>query len=105
MTTTTLETASATPAVAPRLFKATAAVIFALGVVIHTTRLIIGVERMVSEVMTPPVDVAFGLLVLFGAIPGVLSWRRYSGGRAGRIAYGFMMFILRAPVKPARCSE
>jgi hypothetical protein len=32
--------------------------------------------------------------MLIAAIAGLLSWRRYSGGRAGRFVYGFMMLIL-----------
>jgi hypothetical protein len=94
MITNTLEAPSVRDAWAPTLFKVAASATFATGFAIHTTRLIIGVERIVREVMTPPVDIAFGFLILTAAIPGVMSWRRYSGGRAGRILYGFMMFIL-----------
>ena len=93
-TTGTIDGRSAGASWAPSVFKTAAAVTFALGVVMHTTRLLIGVENMVRYVMTPPVDIAFAVVVLIAAIPGWLSWRRYSGGRAGRLAYGFMMFML-----------
>ena len=79
---------------APQFFKVTASVTFALGVVIHSSRLLMGIESFLRNIFTPPVDVAFGLLILFAAIAGLLSWRRYTGGRAGRIGYAFAMFML-----------
>src|SRR5262245_44653627 len=79
---------------APALFKALATLTFGLGVAMHTTRLIIGVDNVVRYVMTPAADIAFGGIVLAAAIPGILSWRRYSGGRLGRALYAFMMFML-----------
>lgn len=78
----------------PRLFKLLAAITFACGAVIHICRVIVGREEWVHKYFTPPVDIAFGVLILLAAIPGLLSWRRFSGGRAGRIIYGFAMFML-----------
>ncbi len=78
----------------PRLFKLFAAITFACGALIHTGRVIVGRDEWVRQYFTPPVDIAFGALILLAAIPGVLSWRRYSGGRAGRIIYGFAMLML-----------
>jgi hypothetical protein len=79
---------------APTLFKALASLTFTLGMALHTLRLIIGVENIVRYVMTPPADIAFGVIILAATIPGILSWRRYSGGLGGRVLYGFMMFML-----------
>jgi hypothetical protein len=76
------------------LFKVTATLTFALGVAIHATRLVIGVDRLVRDFVTPAADIAFSILMLVAAVAGVLSWRRYSGGRAGRILFGFMVLVL-----------
>jgi hypothetical protein len=91
MITTTLETSTVGIRWAPTLFKAAAALTFALGFGFHTIRLIIGVERVVREVVTPPVDIVFAFPMLIAATAGLLSWRRYAGGRAGRLVYGFMI--------------
>src|SRR5262249_37830982 len=80
--------------VAPAVFKATASGIFALGALIHIGRMIVGLEQWQQEVFTPPVDIAFGLLIIVPAVAGVLSWRLYSGGWRGRIVFGFAMFLL-----------
>jgi hypothetical protein len=79
---------------APGLFKVLSAVTFSFGVVIHIGRIVVGLEEWVRTVFTPPVDIAFGLLILAAAVPGVLSWRRYAGGRPGRWVYGFAMFMI-----------
>lgn len=94
MNTTTHELSSGSSAWVPRLFKAAASVTFALGVAIHAGRIIMGPEPFVHEVFTPPVDIAFAFLILIAAIFGLLSWRRYSGGRAARVGYAFAMLIL-----------
>jgi len=88
-----LETSPTSP-LAPRVFQITACVTFALGVVLHLTRLALGLDRLIKEFLTPPVDIAFGVLILVAAIAGSMSWRRYTGSRAGRIVYGFIMFML-----------
>jgi hypothetical protein len=98
MTSTTLESGYARPSWAPGTFKATAVLTFASGFVLHVTRLIIGVDDLVRYVVTPPVDIAFGLVMAIAAVAGVLSWRRYSGTRAGRIVFGFMVLILIASI-------
>src|SRR5262245_51038179 len=79
---------------APQLFKILSATTFIAGACIHTGRVIVGREPWVREYFTPPVDIAFGSLILAAAIPGVMSWRRYSGGRGGRFLYGFAMLML-----------
>ena len=88
------EYASTGSATAPQLFKLAASLTFAIGVVLHCARLILGFDRLIQGYFTPPVDIAFGVLVLIAAVLGVMSWRRYSGGRAGRLFYGFCMFML-----------
>jgi|SRR5262245_11568362 len=94
MLTETFDHRSVGAAWAPQIFKTAAVSTFAFGAIVHTTRLIIGVEQVVRYVVTPPVDVAFGLVMLVAAISGWRSWRRYAGGRYGRAAYAFMMFML-----------
>jgi len=79
---------------APAIFKATASAVFALGALIHIGRMIVGLEQWQQEVFTPPVDIAFGLLIIVAAAAGVWSWRRYSGGLGGRIVFGFAMLLL-----------
>src|SRR5262245_54645956 len=79
---------------APALFKATASLIFALGVILHLGRMILGLEFWQREIFTPPVDIAFGALIVVPAVAGVLSWRRYAGGWPGRIVYAFAMVLL-----------
>lgn len=78
----------------PQFFKVAAGTTFALGVVIHSARLVMGIESFLRNIFTPAVDVAFGALILAAAIAGLLSWRRYTGGGAGRIGYAFAMFML-----------
>src|SRR5215510_10505040 len=78
----------------PAVFKTTASGIFALGSLIHIGRMIVGLEKWQQEVFTPLVDIAFGLLIIVPAVAGVLSWRRYSGGRGGRIVFGLAMLLL-----------
>jgi hypothetical protein len=80
--------------VSPTVFKVTASGVFALGALIHMGRMIVGLERWQQEVFTPPVDIAFGLLIIVPAVAGLLSWRRYSGGWGGRIVFGFAMLLL-----------
>ena len=80
--------------VSPAVFKATASGVFALGALIHIGRMIVGLEQWQQQVFTPPVDIAFGLLIIVPAVAGVLSWRLYSGGWGGRIVFGFAMFLL-----------
>jgi hypothetical protein len=94
MSTNTLDTVAPSSGFAPALFKAASAITFALGCVIHIGRIIVGREEWVRQFFTPPVDIAFGGLILIAAIPGLMSWGRYAGGRAGRIGYGFAMFML-----------
>lgn len=79
---------------APTVFKATASATFALGALIHIGRMIVGLERWQQQVFTPPIDIAFGLLIVVPAVAGVLSWRLYGGGWLGRIIFGFAMFLL-----------
>jgi hypothetical protein len=80
--------------VSPTVFKVTASGVFALGALIHMGRMIVGLERWQQEMFTPPVDIAFGLLIIVPAVAGVLSWRRYRGGWGGRIVFGFAMLLL-----------
>ena len=79
---------------APTVFKAMAIATFAFGAAIHTLRLIIGIDGIVAHVLTPAVDVAFGAFILGTAAAGLMSWRRYSGGKLGRAGYAFAMFML-----------
>ena len=88
------EYSSTGSATAPQLFKVAASLTFAIGVLLHGARLALGFDRLIDEYFTPAVDIAFGVLILIAAVLGMMSWRRYSGGRAGRIFYGFAMFIL-----------
>lgn len=94
MSTRTLDTASPYSGLGPAMFKTAAALTFATGVVIHVGRIIVGREEWVRLVFTPPVDIAFGVLILTATIPGLMCWRRYEGGRGGRLFYGFAMFML-----------
>jgi len=71
-----------------------AVVTFAFGATIHTLRLIIGIDAIVAHVLTPPIDVAGGVLIAGTAVAGLKSWRRYSGGKAGRVGYAFALFFL-----------
>src|SRR5262245_66372066 len=103
MNTATFNNSSGGSAFAPRLFKMAAGVTFALGAVIHTGRMIMGLERWVREVFTPPVDIAFAVIITIAAIPGLLSWRRYSVGRAGRAASGFALAAVLSCVRVHLC--
>src|SRR5262249_48214909 len=68
--------------------------VFALGVLIHLGRMIVGLEPWQKQVFTPPVDIAFRALIVVPAVTGLLSWRRYRGGRGLQIAYAFALFLL-----------
>lgn len=80
---------------APKVFKVAVLVTFLSGFTLHVIRLSIGPQRMVHEVLTPPVDAAFGALMLFAGVAG-WSWKRYAGGRGGKIGLGVMLFVLLA---------
>jgi hypothetical protein len=94
MFTSTVGNARSSKATLVTLFKATACTTFAIGVLIHLGRLIMGPEAFVQKVFTPPVDVGFACLILVGAITGTLLFRSYEGGTAGRFGYGFAMLVL-----------
>ena len=79
---------------APQLFKTLSCLTFLTGACIHTGRVLVGRERWVHDYFTPAVDIVFGALITATAIPGVMSWRRYSGGRGLRFAYAFAMLML-----------
>ncbi len=81
---------------APKVYRATATVIFLIGAAIHSLRLMIGPERLSDKYLTPPVDGAFGLLMLVSAVAGWLSFRRFTGSRAFRVAFlvGLAMITL-----------
>jgi hypothetical protein len=77
-----------------QIFRLSASFVFALGAAIHLGRMIVGIETWQRNVFTPPVDIAFGLIVLVPTVTGWLSWRYYTGGRTLRIVYGFMLFLV-----------
>lgn len=79
---------------APAVFKVMAITTFAFGAAIHTLRLIIGIDAIVAHVLTPVVDIAFGAFIAVTAVAGLMSWRLYLGGKAGRAGYAFAMFML-----------
>lgn len=76
------------------VFKATASGVFALGACIHIGRMLFGLEQWQQQVFTPPVDIAFGAIIVIPAVTGALCWRRYDGGWGGRAVYTFAMFLL-----------
>jgi hypothetical protein len=83
---------------APTIFKASAAGVFALGALIHTGRMIVGLEQWTRDYFTPPVDIAFGALIIIPAVTGLLAWRHYTGGWGGRAIYAFAMLLLQISV-------
>jgi uncharacterized membrane protein len=85
---------------APKVYRATATVIFLIGVALHSLRLMIGPERLSDKYFTPPVDGAFGLLMLVSAAAGWLSFRRFTGSRALRVAFliGLAMITISIPI-------
>jgi hypothetical protein len=76
------------------MFKIAASLIFAFGVVLHSCRLAFGFDWVQRYLVTPPLDIVFGFLILLAAVPGTMVWKRYSGGRGLRRVYGFAMFML-----------
>jgi hypothetical protein len=91
---TSIDTHPMTTAFAPRIFKATSTAVFLLGAVIHVGRMLYGLEAWTRDVFTPPVDIAFGALIVAPAVTGAMSWTRYTGGWPGRIVYTFAMILL-----------
>jgi len=92
-----MTTAADTPSTrisAPQVFRATAFVIFLTGAVLHAARLLIGPERLSAQYFTPPVDGAFGVLMLVSAIAGWLSFRRFTGGPAHRTGFIFALVVI-----------
>jgi hypothetical protein len=85
---------------APKVYRATAIIIFLIGAGIHSLRLMIGPERLSDEYFTPPVDGAFGLLMLVSAVAGWRSFRRFSGSPALRVAFlvGLVMITISIPI-------
>jgi hypothetical protein len=84
----------------PKFYRATATVIFLIGAGIHSLRLMIGAERLSEKYFTPPIDGAFGLLMLVSAVAGWRSFRRFSGSRALRVGFlsGLVMITISIPI-------
>jgi hypothetical protein len=80
-------------AIAPRIFRAAAIVTFLTGSVLHGLRLLLGGERL-SDVFTPPMDGAFGVVMLVAAVSGWLSLGRQEGGRAARVGFLFALGLI-----------
>jgi hypothetical protein len=92
-----MTTTTQTPSIqigAPQIFRATAVVIFLIGAVLHAARLVIGPDRLLTEYLTPPVDGAFGFLMLASAIAGWLSFRRFTGGPALCAGFIFALVVI-----------
>ncbi len=85
---------------APSVYRVTATTIFLIGAAIHSLRLVIGPERLSGEYLTPPVDGAFGLLLLVSAVAGLLSFRRFIGTRAVYLVFllGLAMITISIPI-------
>jgi hypothetical protein len=81
-----------------RLFQATAVLIFLTGATLHSVRLLIGVERLMSDYLTPPLDGAFGFLMLACAVAGWLSFRRFAGSFLVRIGLIFCLVVITVSV-------
>lgn len=79
---------------APRIFRFTAIVIFLAGAALHSLRLIIGAERLSADYFTPPVDGAFGLLMLVSAVAGWLSFRRLTSSGLLRVGFIFALVVI-----------
>jgi hypothetical protein len=92
-TTNTPATANHLPD-APSWFKITAMIVFALGAMLHGSNVVLGPDRFLQEVFLPPVEVGFSLLMLIASIAGWMSWPRFHGSRAMRVAYGFALVFI-----------
>ena len=79
---------------APSWFKITAMIVFALGALLHGSNVVLGPDRFLHEVFLPPVEVGFSLLMIIASIAGWMSWPRFHGSRAMRIAYGFALVFI-----------
>src|SRR5262245_12301064 len=83
---------------APQLFRATAVPIFLAGAALHTVRLLVGIEQLTAHYLTPPIDGAFGLLMLVCAAAGWLSFRRFAGSTLVRAGLIFCIVLITASV-------
>jgi hypothetical protein len=85
---------------APKVYRVTAIAIFLAGVVIHSLRLVLGAERLSAELYTPPIDGAFGFLMLISAVAGWLSFRRFTGTFLIRVGFilGLAMITISVPI-------
>jgi len=57
------------------LFRGAMATGFVCGLYIHSTRLLFGIDMMRAHLLTPTVDVVFGLLLLYMATASIAAWR------------------------------
>jgi uncharacterized membrane protein len=80
------------------LFRATAVLIFLTGAILHSVRLLIGVERLTSHYLTPPVDGFFGFLMLVCAVAGWLSFRHFTGSSLVRAGLIFCLVLMTVSV-------
>ena len=79
---------------APRVYRVTAVFIFLFGVAIHSLRLLVGSNELSEKYFIPPVDGAFGILLLISAIAGWLSFRYLTGGRLSRVIFFFGLALI-----------
>lgn len=73
-------------------FKATAILAICVGILIHSTTLLIGRERFQEFIYTPLFDLFFTLLMSYAAVAGWISWRRVLHPyRVHRVLYGLIV--------------
>jgi len=79
---------------APSWFKVTAMIVFTIGALLHGSNVVFGPERFLRDIFVPSVEVIFSLLMIIATIAGWMSWSRFTGSRAMRIAYGFALVFI-----------
>lgn len=79
---------------APSWFKVTAMIVFTIGALLHGSNVVFGPERFLRDIFLPSVEVIFSLLMIIATIAGWMSWSRFTGSRAMRIAYGFALVFI-----------
>jgi hypothetical protein len=85
---------------APRVYKATAIVVFLMGFALHLTNVIIGPDRLVAHVFGPRVEILFAVSMIVAAIAGWMSFRRLESRGVLRAIFwvSLMLITLSIPI-------
>jgi Ni/Fe-hydrogenase subunit HybB-like protein len=79
---------------APTVYKVTATTVFLMGFVLHLTNVVIGPDRLVPNVFSPKVEIAFAVMMIVAAVSGWMSLKRLTSRGALRVVYWVALLLI-----------